>query len=96
MTRTAANVEALLQELGTATETPGTPLLKPEIAAIWEKQRRHLKCLQDPEGVNLYTRTGSHSKGGVQLPVFRCARGTTSPESFHLHLSRFISGTHGI
>ena len=41
--QTAANIEALLQELRTATDTLGTPLLKLEIAAIWEEQRRHLK-----------------------------------------------------
>ena len=83
VTRTAANIEALLQELGDATDTLGTPLLKPGIVTIWEEQRRHLKCLQDPEGVILYTRTGFLSKGGVKLPVYSCARGTTSLESFH-------------
>ena len=93
VTRTAANIEALLQELGDATDTLGTPLLKPGIVTIWEEQRRRLKCLQDPEGVTLYTRTGFLSKGGVKLPVYSCARGTTSLESFHLHLCRLIPGT---
>ena len=46
-------------------------------------------CLQDPPGVPLYTMTGSMCKGGVTLPVLRCARGTTSLESFHLHLARY-------
>ncbi len=36
--------------------------------------------------------TGEISKGGVLLPVFRCARGTTSLESFHSHLKNFIPG----
>ena len=29
----------------------------------------------------------------MSLPVYRCGRGTTSLESFHLHLNRFIPGT---
>ena len=41
-------------------------------------------------GVSLYTNTGSITKGGVVLPVLQCARGTTSLESFHLHLARFV------
>lgn len=31
-------------------------------------------------------------KGNIQLPVYRCARGTTSLESFHLHLNNVILG----
>ncbi len=37
--------------------------------------------------------TGHLTKGGVLLPIVRCARGSTSLESFHLHLARFIPGT---
>lgn len=85
-------VETLLLEMADATDTLGTPLLKPEMSDIWAEQRHHLKCLQDPDGVHLYTRTGHLHIGGKRLPVFRCARGTTSLESFHLHLCRFIPG----
>ncbi|XP_051953220.1 uncharacterized protein LOC127623061 [Xyrauchen texanus] len=46
-----------------------------------------------PPGVQLYTQTGSITKGGLTLPVYRCARGSTSLESFHNHLNRFIPGT---
>ncbi|XP_066553542.1 uncharacterized protein LOC136722123 [Amia ocellicauda] len=49
-------------------------------------------CCSDPEGVQLYTQTGQLRKGGVLLPVYRCARGSTSLESFHLHLALFIPG----
>ena len=56
----------------------------------WSTQRRHVKCIQDPPGITLYTQTGQQVKGGVVLPVYRCARGSTSLESFHLH--RFIPG----
>ncbi|XP_068424141.1 uncharacterized protein [Clinocottus analis] len=63
------------------------------IQDIWSTQRPHLSCIQDPPGVQLYTETGRLTKGGISLPVYRCARGSTSLESFHLHLNRFIPGT---
>jgi len=37
--------------------------------------------------------TGNIMKGNVSLPIYRCARGSSSLESFHLHLARFIPGT---
>ncbi|CAB1436301.1 unnamed protein product [Pleuronectes platessa] len=37
-------------------------------------QRKHVKCIQDPPGVALYIKTGELTKGGVRLPVYRCAR----------------------
>ena len=72
------------------------PLLDPDrIWDIWDSQKKHIKCIQDPEGIQLYVKTGSIKKGGVELPVYRCARGSTSLESFHLHLNRFIPGKFG-
>ena len=41
-----------------------------------------------------YTKTGEVVKGGVTLPIFCCARGSTSLESFHLHLNHFIPGNY--
>nr|XP_054591764.1 uncharacterized protein LOC129156180 [Nothobranchius furzeri] len=74
--------------------TLNIPLLNAlRIQDIWDTQRRHLSCIQDPPGMQLYTQTGSLQKGGVRLPIYRCARGSTSLESFHLHLNRFIPGT---
>ena len=74
-------------------DTLGVPLFdSTRIWDIWESQKRHIICIQDPEGVQLYTKTGEMVLGGVTLPVFRCARGSTSLESFHLHLNRFIPG----
>lgn len=84
-------IEKLLLSLSPATDSLGMPLLKEEMKEIWDEQRRHIKCLQDPPGVMLYTITGHLQKGGVTLPVFRCARGTTSLESFHLHLVRLVT-----
>ncbi|XP_071501526.1 uncharacterized protein [Diadema antillarum] len=75
-------------------DTLGVPLFDSDkIWNIWESQKRHVACLQDPPGVQLYTKIGETVKGGVTLPVYRCARGSTSLESFHLHLNRFIPGT---
>nr|XP_046166284.1 uncharacterized protein LOC124002687 isoform X4 [Oncorhynchus gorbuscha] len=99
-TRGAAATEVLLLDLletfnsEKGLDTLGIPLLdSSRIQAIWKEQRRHLHCIQDPPGVQLYTETGKITKGGVMLPVYRCARGSTSLESFHLHLNRFIPGT---
>ncbi|KAI7797574.1 hypothetical protein IRJ41_016769, partial [Triplophysa rosa] len=96
-TRGAEVTEQLITEtleaFKDAKETMGIPLVDQErMSAVWETQRRHLPCIQDPPGVQMYTQTGSLSKGGVTLPVYRCARGSTSLESFHNHLNRFIPG----
>ena len=55
------------------TDGHGVPLLKEEVDDIWEEQRKHVQCLQDPPNVSLYTVTGTMKKGGVMLPVLRCA-----------------------
>lgn len=74
-------------------DTLGVPLLDHErIQQIWKDQKRHIACIQDLEGFPLYIKTGTLKKGGVNLCCYRCARGSTSLESFHLHLNRFIPG----
>ncbi|KAK1789991.1 hypothetical protein P4O66_002306 [Electrophorus voltai] len=76
------------------TDTMGVRLLdRKKMEDMWQTQRRHLHCIQDPLGVQLYRRVGQVTRGGVVLPVYRCARGSTSLESFHLHLNPFIPGT---
>lgn len=71
----------------------GVPLFHSErLWAMWDSQKRHVDCIQDPENFPLYQHTGSLTKGHQSLPTFRCARGSTSLESFHLHLNRFIPG----
>ena len=88
-------LEELLQGLmGTrGNDSLGVPLFDRErMEHIWHVQKKHIKCIQDLPGVALYTKTGELTKGGVKLPVYRCARGSTSLESFHLHLNRFIPG----
>ena len=72
------------------------PLLDSEkMERIWDIQQRHIKCLREVENVPLYTEVGTTSKLGVTLTKYRCARGSSSLESFHLHLNRFIPGEFG-
>ncbi|XP_051236283.1 uncharacterized protein LOC127352150 [Dicentrarchus labrax] len=85
-TRGAVETERLVQEvLDTfwhVTDSMGVPLIdRARMEEIWSTQRRHLDCIQDPAGVDLYTKTGELTKGGVRLPVYRCGRGSTSLES---------------
>ncbi|XP_078787330.1 uncharacterized protein LOC101160338 isoform X2 [Oryzias latipes] len=93
---TAALLGALIHQFDSADgkDTLGVPLLDHErIQQIWKEQQKHLLCIQDPENFPLYMKTGTLKKGGVELSCYRCARGSTSLESFHLHLNRFIPGT---
>lgn len=87
---TIANIESLILSLSSATDVLGVPLFWEEITTIWDEQKHHVQCLQDPTGIPLYTQTGHIQKGGVHLPTYRCARVSTSLESFHLHLARWI------
>ncbi len=86
-------IEKLLKDFMGATDTMGIRLLDQErMQEIWQTQQRHIECIQDPPGVQLYSKTEQVTKEGVILPVYRCARGSTSLESFHLHLNRFVPG----
>jgi hypothetical protein len=98
-TRSPETIQRLLEELidvysgEQGRDLLGTPLLDEDKAQeMWDSQKRHVACIQDPPGVSLYTVTGNLKKGSKTLPTFRCARGSTSLESFHLHPNRFISG----
>ena len=63
---------------------------------IWAVQSKHVPCIQDPSDASLYVQTGSLVKWGYTLPTYRCARGSTSLESFHLPFSRLILGQYFI
>lgn len=98
-TRTPELIRQLLAELmdvysgEQGRDLLGTPLLDEDKAReVWDSQRRHVVCIQDPPTVSLYVKTGTVKKGSKTLPTYRCARGSTSLESFHLHLNRFIPG----
>ncbi|KAJ8340737.1 hypothetical protein SKAU_G00353700 [Synaphobranchus kaupii] len=94
--QTIIMIERLLNELigVKGRDLLGVPLLDQErMQHIWQVQKRHVKCIQDEPGVLLYSETGTTTNEGIVLPNYRCARGSTSLESFHLHLNRFIPGT---
>lgn len=89
-------IDRLLQELmwEKGKDLLGVPLLdRVRMEHIWHVQKRHVKCIQDVPGVGLYTENGTMTtKEGLVLKNCRCARSSTSLESFHLHLNRFIPG----
>ena len=60
---------------------------------IWTEQLKHVSCIKNPPGVELYTITGHLRKGGVMLAVYRYACSSSSLESFHLHLTSFVPGS---
>lgn len=99
-TRSVEEMTKLLEELVAAFDSPkatdvlGVTLFpKGALYTVWEKQKMHLPCIQDPPGIQLYFKElRPVTKGGVPLPLYKCARGSTSLESFHLHLQRFIPG----
>ncbi|KAL1246953.1 hypothetical protein QQF64_034540 [Cirrhinus molitorella] len=94
--QTIIMIEQLLNELMgvKGRDFLGVPLLDHErMQHIWQIQKQHVKCIQDEASIPLYTVTGTTTKEGIVLPNYRCARGSTSLESFHLHLNRFIPGT---
>jgi len=100
-TRGIERTTELLEKLVEVFESPrardllGVPLFPDGLLReTWCHQQRHVACIQDPPGISLYYRLPKPlNKGGVQLPVYKCARGSTSLEGFHNHLARFIPGT---
>ena len=78
-------------------DTLGVPLINGErMREIWAVKSKHVPCIEDPSGTSLYAQSGSLAKEGWTLPTNRCARGSKSLESFHLHLSKFIPGQYFI
>ena len=93
--KTAELIEGLLRQLDGdgGRDSLGVPLFHhTKIWKVWADQKIHLPCIQDRQNVQLYTQTGTLRKCGVVLKTYRCARGSSSLESFHLHLNRFIPG----
>lgn len=76
-----------------ACDSQGVPLFDSEkMQQIWRTQSQHVSCIQDPPGLKLYTQVDTMKKGGIKLPVYRCARGSTSLENFLRHINRFVPG----
>ncbi|XP_061651844.1 uncharacterized protein LOC133488233 [Phyllopteryx taeniolatus] len=96
-TRGAKETERLIQEVldhfWEAKDTMGMALLdQARTQHIWDTQRQHMACIQDPPGLPIYTKVGEVTRGGIKLPIFKCVSGSTSLECFHLHQCRFIPG----
>ena len=92
---TTTLIASLLESLegSSGCDLQGVPLFDGEkMKQIWMIQSQHVGCIQDPPGLQLYRQVDTLKKGGIVLPVYRCARGSTSLESFHLHMNRFIPG----
>ena len=90
---TIALIEELILQMSTMTDVLGVPIFKAEISDIWATEKKHVPCIQDLGGVPLYAVVQTVTKGGKELPVYRCGRGTTSLECFHRHIKDFIPGT---
>jgi hypothetical protein len=87
------NISKLLEELWGSTDSAGLPLINAEsMKHVWSIQDKHLPCIQDPAGVDLYTIIGTVEKGSKVFNVFKCARGSSSLESFHKHQCAFVPG----
>ncbi len=56
-------IKGLLLSKSAATDTVRVPLMRADMSTIWEEQQRHVKCIQDPSNVQLYTITGHILKG---------------------------------
>ena len=73
------SAELIQQVITTFSSDPGKDTLGialldyDRVWQIWEEQKKHLPCIQDPEGVQLYIQTGTKKKGGVELPTYRFA-----------------------
>jgi hypothetical protein len=86
-------IDQLLKEMWELTDTTGLRLINPQsMEKVWSVQQRHLPCITDPPGVHLYTKIGTTEKGGKSLDLLKCARGSSSLESFHRHQCTFIPG----
>ncbi|XP_039514864.1 uncharacterized protein LOC120469743 isoform X3 [Pimephales promelas] len=86
-------ISGLLESVWKLTDTTGLRLVSHDnMRHVWEVQQKHLGSLQDPPGVALYTKVGTLQKGGKELDILRCGRGSSSLESFHRHQCAFIPG----
>lgn len=64
------------------------------IDRVWENQQKHLECIQDPPGRDMYTITKHVTRNGVRLPHYSTVRGSNSLEGFHSFLPSMIPGPH--
>lgn len=63
------------------------------IDEMWAAQQRHLECIQDPPDMNMYRVARTTTINGVDVPYYKCLRGSNSLEGFHKSLPHMIPGT---
>ncbi|XP_041941359.1 uncharacterized protein LOC121704885 [Alosa sapidissima] len=64
------------------------------INEMWASQQRHLECIQDPPGMSMYRVARTTTINGVDVPYYKCLRGSNSLEGFHRSLPHMIPGPH--
>ncbi|XP_033999550.1 uncharacterized protein LOC117493205 [Trematomus bernacchii] len=69
-------------------KTPGA------IDEMWVGQQRHLECIQDQPGMNMYRVARTTTINGVDLPYYKSLGGSNSLEGFHKSLPHMIPGPH--
>ena len=72
----------------------GLSLFKDNAAVdeVWAAQQKHLECIQDPPGMNMYTITKHVTRNAVSIPYYTTVRGSNSLEGFHRFLPNMIPG----
>ncbi|XP_055011479.1 uncharacterized protein LOC129409441 isoform X1 [Boleophthalmus pectinirostris] len=87
-------ISRLLESVWDLTDTTGLCLVSHDsMRHIWEMQQKQLECFQDPPCVALYKKVGTFQKGGKELDILKCGRGSSSLESFHWHQCAFFAST---
>ncbi|XDV26692.1 hypothetical protein PO909_030333, partial [Leuciscus waleckii] len=91
---TASAIESIITEFkGPAgLDIDGIHLIKSAQAvdSHWATASKHLSCMQDPPGIQLYVSVKVVVLNGVRLNKYRCRRGSNSLEDLHSHLYNAI------
>ncbi|CAL8324430.1 unnamed protein product [Merluccius merluccius] len=89
---TAMVMESILAEFrGPAgLDIDGIHLFKSPEAVDAHWASKHLSCMQDPPGVQLYVSVRVVLMNGIRLNKYRCRRGSNSLEGLHAHLFNVI------
>ncbi|XP_028998158.1 uncharacterized protein LOC114850497 [Betta splendens] len=61
---------------------------------MWASQQRHLECIQDPPDMIMYRVARITTINKVDVPYYKCLRGSNSLEGFHKMLPNMIPGPH--
>lgn len=80
ITRETGDTSAMLIDLNDkGKDTMDVPLLNHDrILVQCRTNKGHVACIQDHLNIPLYKQTGTLKKGGEELPVYMCARKSTS------------------